>query len=106
MRISDRYRHFIRTYLRADSALRKKKESRPEPFSYTHPRLPPDREATIGEACAGADPQDMLLPAWMPSHCWPRWTPCGRRADGSTGPFGPSSVATETGRAFEPAGRP
>jgi myo-inositol catabolism protein IolC len=65
-RISEHYRHFVRTYLRADSAPPGEEESRSEPFGYTHPRLTPDREATIRKACAGADPRGTLLPAWMP----------------------------------------
>jgi len=36
-RISEHYRHFVRTYLRADSAPPGEEESRSEPFGYTHP---------------------------------------------------------------------
>lgn len=64
-RIAEHYGHFIREYLRADSAPRGEDESRSEPFSYQHPRLTPDREAIIRKACAGADPRGTLLPAWM-----------------------------------------
>jgi len=64
-RIADRYRHFIRQYLTADTAPASKIGDRSEPFTYTHPRLTPDRETRIRKAAAGADPRGSQLPAWM-----------------------------------------
>ena len=38
---------------------------RSEPFTLSHPRLTPDREAIIRRAVAGTDPRGSRLPAWM-----------------------------------------
>jgi hypothetical protein len=57
-RIARHYRHFVHTYLHADTA--------PDVTEFAaHPRLTPDREAVIRTAAAGADPGETLLPAWM-----------------------------------------
>jgi len=66
-RIASNYEHFIKRYLAADtaSAAATAGESRTEPFTYTHPRLTPDREERIRHAVAGADPRGTMLPAWM-----------------------------------------
>jgi Uncharacterized protein conserved in bacteria (DUF2090) len=64
-RIAERYRHFIQHYLAADTAPGADIGERGEPFTYTHPRLTPDREALIRKAAARADPRGSLLPAWM-----------------------------------------
>jgi myo-inositol catabolism protein IolC len=64
-RIAGRYRHFIQQYLAADTAPAGDAGERSEPFSYTHPRLTPDREVRIRTAAAGADPRGSTLPAWM-----------------------------------------
>jgi myo-inositol catabolism protein IolC len=61
--IAERYHHFIKRYLKADTAPADGRES--EPFSYTHPRLTPDREAEIRKAASGAEPRGSYLPAWM-----------------------------------------
>jgi myo-inositol catabolism protein IolC len=63
--ISERYAGFIRRYLEADSAPGENPDVRGEPFTLTHPRLTPDREATIRRAAGGADPRGSSLPAWM-----------------------------------------
>jgi myo-inositol catabolism protein IolC len=57
-RIARHYRHFVHTYLQADTAPG-------EDEFRSHPRLTPDREAVIRTATAGADPGETLLPAWM-----------------------------------------
>lgn len=62
--IADRYNHFIQQYLRAD-AMPADEGRDTEPFTYTHPRLTPDREAIIRKASQGADPRGSYLPAWM-----------------------------------------
>jgi len=64
-RIAERYTHFIRQYFGADTAPHRHGETRTEPFTLTHPRLTPDREATIRKAVAGADARGTMLPAWM-----------------------------------------
>jgi myo-inositol catabolism protein IolC len=64
-RIAERYRHFVQQYFAADTAPAGETGERSEPFTYTHPRLTPDREALIRKAAAGADPRGSLLPAWM-----------------------------------------
>jgi myo-inositol catabolism protein IolC len=64
-RIADRYRHFIRRYLQADVTPAEAADGRGEPFTFTHPRLTPDREVTIRRAVAGADPRGSRVPAWM-----------------------------------------
>ena len=57
-RIARHYRHFVHTYLRADTV--------PDDADFAaHPRLTPDREAVIRTAAAGADPRETQLPAWM-----------------------------------------
>jgi len=57
-RIARHYRHFVHTYLHADTA--------PDEDDFGgHPRLTPDREAVIRTATAGADPRETVLPAWM-----------------------------------------
>jgi myo-inositol catabolism protein IolC len=57
-RIARHYRHFVHTYLQADTA--------PGEAEFrSHPRLTPDREAVIRTATAGADAGETLLPAWM-----------------------------------------
>ena len=57
-RIARHYRHFVHTYLQADTA--------PGGAEFAaHPRLTPDREAVIRTAAAGADPGETRLPAWM-----------------------------------------
>jgi myo-inositol catabolism protein IolC len=57
-KIARHYRHFVHTYLQADTA--------PDVAEFaTHPRLTPDREAVIRTAAAGADPRETVLPAWM-----------------------------------------
>jgi len=63
-RIAERYGHFIRRYITADTS-RTEGETRTEPVTYVHPRLTPDREAIIRKAAAGADPRGTMLPAWM-----------------------------------------
>jgi myo-inositol catabolism protein IolC len=64
-RIGERYRHFIRRYFAADAAPGHDALTRTEPFTRTHPRLTPDREAIIRQAVTGADPRGTMLPAWM-----------------------------------------
>jgi myo-inositol catabolism protein IolC len=64
-KISERYAHFIRRYLQADSGPGVNPDVRGEPFTYIHPRLTPDRETVIRHAAAGADPRGSELPAWM-----------------------------------------
>jgi myo-inositol catabolism protein IolC len=64
-RIAARYQHFIHEYFGADTAPREDEQDRAEPFTYGHPRLTPDREATIRKAAGGADPRGTMLPAWM-----------------------------------------
>jgi myo-inositol catabolism protein IolC len=64
-RISERYAHFIDRYLHADARPGVNQEIRGEPFTYTHPRLTPDREAAIRRAAASAEPRGSSLPAWM-----------------------------------------
>ncbi len=65
-RITSNYEHFIERYLTADTAPGNARQpSRAQPFTYDHPRLTPDREATIRRAVAGAQPRGTLLPAWM-----------------------------------------
>jgi myo-inositol catabolism protein IolC len=64
-RIAERYAHFIRRYLEADTAPGRDGDPRTEPFTYAHPRLTPDREAVIRQAVAGADPRGSHVPAWM-----------------------------------------
>jgi myo-inositol catabolism protein IolC len=57
-RVARHYRHFVHTYLQADTA--------PDENEFrSHPRLTPDREAVIRIATAGADPGETVLPAWM-----------------------------------------
>jgi myo-inositol catabolism protein IolC len=63
--IAERYRHFIKRYLKADAAPGGQGDRQTEPFTYTHPRLTPDREAEIRKAIAGTDPRGSYLPAWM-----------------------------------------
>jgi myo-inositol catabolism protein IolC len=57
-RIARHYRHFVHTYLQADTAPGADELE-------SHPRLTPDREAVIRTATAGAEPGETLLPAWM-----------------------------------------
>jgi myo-inositol catabolism protein IolC len=64
-RIAGRYAHFIRQYLAADSDQDADTGERSEPFTYSHPRLTPDREARIRKAVAGTYPRGSSLPAWM-----------------------------------------
>jgi myo-inositol catabolism protein IolC len=64
-RIAERYGHFIRRYLQADVTPGEEGDTRDEPFTFTHPRLTPDREAVIRKAVAGTDPRGSRLPAWM-----------------------------------------
>jgi myo-inositol catabolism protein IolC len=63
--ISQRYGGFIRRYLQADRGPAEGAGARSEPFTLTHPRLTPDREAAIRRAVAGTDPRGSRLPAWM-----------------------------------------
>lgn len=63
--ISARYAGFIRRYLQADAAPGEDQGTRGEPFTLSHPRLTPDREAAIRRAVAGTDPRGSRLPAWM-----------------------------------------
>lgn len=57
-RIARHYRHFVHTYLQADTA--------PIFTEFgAHLRLTPDREAVIRTATAGAHPHETQLPAWM-----------------------------------------
>ena len=63
--ISDRYGRFIRRYLEADRMPAEGMGLRSEPFTLSHPRLTPDREAIIRRAVAGTDPRGSRLPAWM-----------------------------------------
>jgi myo-inositol catabolism protein IolC len=63
--ISERYAHFIDRYLHADAGPGVNQGVRGEPFTYTHPRLTPDREAIIRRAAASAEPLGSSLPAWM-----------------------------------------
>jgi myo-inositol catabolism protein IolC len=63
--ISERYAHFIDRYLHADRGPGVNPDVRGEPFTYTHPRLTPDREAIIRRAAASAEPRGSSLPAWM-----------------------------------------
>jgi myo-inositol catabolism protein IolC len=60
-RIAERYGHFIRRYMQADVTPAEEEQ----PFTFTHPRLTPDREAAIRRAAGGADPRGSSLPAWM-----------------------------------------
>jgi myo-inositol catabolism protein IolC len=60
-RIAERYGHFIRRYQQADVT----PDEAEQPFTFTHPRPTPDREAAIRRAAAGADPNGSRLPAWM-----------------------------------------
>jgi myo-inositol catabolism protein IolC len=64
-RIADRYGKFIHRYLQADVTPRGDEEERGEPFTYTHPRPTPDREAAIRKAAASAGAEGSRLPAWM-----------------------------------------
>jgi Uncharacterized protein conserved in bacteria (DUF2090) len=64
-RIAERYAHYIRRYFAADTAPQPGEETRTEPFTRTHPRLTPDREAMIRKAVTAADPRGTMLPAWM-----------------------------------------
>jgi myo-inositol catabolism protein IolC len=64
-RIAERYGHFIRRYLQADVTPGEEGDMRGEPFTFTHPRLTPDREAVIRKAAGSADPRGSRLPAWM-----------------------------------------
>jgi len=64
-RIAERYGHFIRRYLRADVTPGEDADGLEQPFTFTHPRLTPDREAAIRKAVAGADPRGSRVPAWM-----------------------------------------
>jgi myo-inositol catabolism protein IolC len=64
-RIADRYGYFIRRYLQADVTPRGVDDVRREPFTYSHPRPTPDREAAIRKAAASAAPEGSNLPAWM-----------------------------------------
>jgi myo-inositol catabolism protein IolC len=63
--ISQRYGGFVRRYLQADRGPAEGVGARSEPFTLTHPRLTPDREAAIRRAVAGTDPRGSRLPAWM-----------------------------------------
>jgi myo-inositol catabolism protein IolC len=63
--ISQRYGRFIRRYLQADAGPAEGAALRGEPFTLSHPRLTPDREAAIRRAVAGTDPRGSRLPAWM-----------------------------------------
>ena len=63
--ISDRYGRFVRRYLDADRMPAEGMGLRSEPFTLSHPRLTPDREAIIRRAVAGTDPRGSRLPAWM-----------------------------------------
>jgi myo-inositol catabolism protein IolC len=63
--ISERYAGFVHRYLQADAGPGVDADVRGEPFTYIHPRLTPDREATIRRAAASADPRGSSLPAWM-----------------------------------------
>jgi hypothetical protein len=65
IQISERYAGFIHRYLQADSEPGGDIGARGEPFTLTHPRLTPDREAVIRKAVVGADPRGSRLPAWM-----------------------------------------
>jgi myo-inositol catabolism protein IolC len=64
-RIAERYGHFIRRYLQADVTPGEEGGMRGESFTFTHPRLTPDREAVIRKAAGSADPLGSRLPAWM-----------------------------------------
>jgi myo-inositol catabolism protein IolC len=64
-RIAERYGHFIRRYLQADVTPGEDADGPEQPFTFTHPRLTPDREAAIRKAAAGAGPGGSRLPAWM-----------------------------------------
>ena len=64
-RIAERYRHFVRRYLQADVTPAEAADGRAQPFTFTHPRLTPDREVAIRRAVAGADPRGSRVPAWM-----------------------------------------
>ena len=63
--ISQRYGRFIRRYLQADRGPAQGAGLRTEPFTLIHPRLTPEREASIRRAVAGTDPRGSRLPAWM-----------------------------------------
>ena len=62
--IASRYRELVDTYLEARSPS-SSGGPRPEPFTWQHPRLTPDRELIIRKALAGADMRGTRLPAWM-----------------------------------------
>ena len=62
-RIAERYGHFVERFIRAE-AMPMTLAGQPEPFTYDHPRLTPEREETIRQAVQGSDPQ-AELPAWM-----------------------------------------
>jgi myo-inositol catabolism protein IolC len=64
-RIAGRYSHFIGRYFAADTAPPRNGENRTEPFTFTHPRLTPDREAVIRKAVSATEPRGSMLPAWM-----------------------------------------
>jgi|SRR5580693_4085049 myo-inositol catabolism protein IolC len=64
-RIAERYGHFIRRYLQADVTPGEDADGLQQPFTFTHPRLTPDREVAIRKAVAGADPRGSRVPAWM-----------------------------------------
>jgi len=64
-RIAERYGHFVRRYLRADVTPGEDAGGLEQPFTFTHPRLTPDREVAIRRAVAGADPRGTRVPAWM-----------------------------------------
>ena len=63
-RIAERCGHFIRRYLQAD-VTPGEDAGLEQPFTFTHPRLTPDREVAIRKAVAGADPRGSRVPAWM-----------------------------------------
>jgi myo-inositol catabolism protein IolC len=64
-RIAERCGHFIRRYLQADVTPGEDADGLQQPFTFTHPRLTPDREVAIRKAVAGADPRGSRVPAWM-----------------------------------------
>ena len=64
-RIAERYGDFIRRYLQADVTPGDDADGLQQPFTFTHPRLTPDREVAIRKAVAGADPRGSRVPAWM-----------------------------------------
>jgi hypothetical protein len=60
-----RYEHFVQLYLQWDAVPAPDPNlPRPQPYTYMHPRLTPDREAAIRLATLGIDPR-AHLPAWM-----------------------------------------